>query len=135
MTSPSTRPRLAIVNTNEDLIDLLKAFFEGEGYEVVTAHVRVLRTQTEDLERFIAMHDPQILLWDIAMPYDENWRYFQIIKQSPVMRGRRFVLTTTNEKRVREVAGVDEEIVEVVGKPFDLQRLTEAVARARQAQE
>lgn len=131
MTSLPARPRLAIINTSEDLIEVLTTFFEDEGYEVVSAIVRSFRTHERNFEEFIKAHDPQILLWDIALPYEENWGYFQKIKELPIMRGRHFVLTTTNEKRVREVAGVDEEITEIVGKPFDLYQLAGVVAHAR----
>ncbi len=133
MTSLPARPRLAIVNTSEDLVEVLTTFFEDEGYEVVSAIVRSFRTHQQNLEEFIQVHDPQILLWDIALPYEENWRYFEKIRQSPVMKGRRFVLTTTNEERVREVAGVDQEITEIIGKPFDLYQLAGVVAHARKA--
>lgn len=132
MASLPARPRIAIVNTSEDLIDVLKMFFQDEGYEVVTTNVRVFRTREQDLEQFIAAHDPAVLLWDIALPYDANWNFFQQVKQLPVMQGRRFVLTTTNEKRVREVACTEPEVIEIVGKPFDLNQLAQAVQRALQ---
>ncbi|HEY7123425.1 MAG TPA: response regulator [Ktedonobacterales bacterium] len=133
MASLPPRPRLAIVNTSEDLIEVLTTFFEEEGYDVASAIVRSFRTNEKDLKQFIAAHDPQVLVWDIALPYEENWSYFERVRQSPVMKGRRFVLTTTNEKRVREVAQPDEELTEIVGKPFDLRQLADAVKRARKA--
>lgn len=129
MPSVPAHPRIAIVNTSDDLIALLQLFFEEEGYEVATATVRTFRTKQGNIEQFIEMNDPRVLVWDIALPYEENWCYFEQIRQSPSMQGRRFVLMSTNEKRVREVAGVDEDIIEIVGKPFDLQQLLGAVNR------
>lgn len=135
MSSLPARPRVAIVNTSDDLVQILKEILEEEGYKVATATVRVFRMNQERIAGFIEAHDPQVLVWDIAIPYEENWRYFQGIKASPCMQGRRFVLMSTNEQRVREVIGMEEEIIEIVGKPFDLQQLIEAVARALAAPE
>ncbi len=97
---------------------------------VASAHARTLREEPGAVERLLAEHDPKVLVWDIAPPYEENWRALQAIKQLPGMQGRRFVLTSTNARNVREIVGSDEEIIEVVGKPFDLQQLLGAVAQA-----
>jgi CheY-like chemotaxis protein len=130
MSSVPARPRIAIVNSSEDLLEILQSFFEQEGYVVATAHARALREEPGAIERLIAGHDPKVLVWDIAPPYEENWHALQAIKQLPSMQGRRFVLTSTNARNVREIVGGDEEIIEVVGKPFDLQQLLGAVAQA-----
>jgi DNA-binding response OmpR family regulator len=123
------RPKIAVINTSEDLTVLLQTFFEEEGFEVAIATVRVFRTGQEVIEQFLELHDPHVLVWDVALPYEENWQYFQKVRQSPCMRGRRFVLMSTNVQRVREVAGVDEDLIEIVGKPFDLQQLLGVIKR------
>lgn len=132
MPAVPSRVMIAIVNSNDDLLDILKDFFEQEGYRVATAHARTFREQPEMMESFLATYDPKVFLWDIAPPFEEHWHFFQTISQSLLMQGRRFVLTSTNEQQVREVAGSEEEIVEVVGKPFDLAYLLQAVGRAIQ---
>lgn len=131
MNASPDRPRIAIINSNEDLLGILKDHFEEEGYMVATAHARAFRLHPERLEPFVTRADPQVLIWDLAPPYDENWRFFQHIRQLPVMRGRRFVLTSTNEQQVHKVADMDERVIEIVGKPFDLDHLVQVVERAR----
>src|SRR5215813_5167987 len=131
MTALSTPVTIAIVNSNEELLKVLKDFFEQEGYTVATAHVRTFREHLETIEPFLAKYDPQVLIWDIAPPYDEAWRFLQTIRQLPLLQGRQFILTTTNERQVRAVAGSDEKIVEIVCKPYDLEHLLQLVERAR----
>ena len=62
----------------------------------------------------------------IGKPYDANWLLFQHISNMPALRGRRFIITTTNEKHVRGLAG-QQQLFEIVGKPYDLTQLSDAV--------
>lgn len=55
---------------------------------------------------------------------------FEHIRASPACRGVRFVVTTTHAAHVRSVAGVDEEVLEIVGKPYDLAQVVAAVTKA-----
>ena len=46
------------------------------------------------------------------------------------MKGRRFVLTSTNPQRVQQIAHPDQPIFEIIGKPYDLQMIVDAVRKA-----
>jgi hypothetical protein len=47
-----------------------------------------------------------------------------------MMKGRGLVLTTTNKNRLDEVLGKDSEAYEVVGKPYDLDQIKNAIGVA-----
>jgi CheY-like chemotaxis protein len=119
---------IAVFDTSEDTLDMLRQFFEHQGFVVVTAFTHSLRDGKTDLEAFMRQHQPQVIVYDIALPYDENWRLYEHIRSSPACAGVPFVLTTTNEAQVRKVAG-DRPIIEIVGKPYDLDLLATTVAR------
>ena len=46
------------------------------------------------------------------------------------MKDRKIVLTSVNRRHVERLAGRDETIYEIVGKPLDLNRLVRAVKEA-----
>ena len=116
-------------NTSEDTTDMLRVFFEVAGLVVVTAFTNRLRDGKVDLEAFMRQHQPAVIVYDIAIPYEQNWRLFEHIRAAPACRGVSFVVTTTNAKHVRELAG-DQEVYEIVGKPYDLDAILNAVKHA-----
>jgi len=130
---PEHPPVVAIFNTNDDLVELLRVTFERAGLVAVSGHVDDLRRGKLDLGSFIRQHDPQVILYDIPPPYEQHWRFLQVMRDSPEMRDRAFVLTSTNATHVHEVVGTREPIFEIVGKPYDLDRITRAVKEASRA--
>jgi CheY-like chemotaxis protein len=120
---------VAIFNTSEDTTDLLRIVFENAGFVVVTAFTNHLRDGKVDLEAFMRQHQPRVIVYDIAIPYEQNWRLYQHMRSAPACQGVSFVLTTTNIRHVRQLAGT-EEIHEIVGKPYDLDEILGAVRQA-----
>jgi CheY-like chemotaxis protein len=120
---------IAVFNTSEDTTDILRIVFEEAGFVVVTAFTNLLRDGQVDLEAFMRQHQPRVIVYDIAIPYEQNWRLYQHIRSTPACAGVSFVVTTTNERHVRKLAG-DEDIHEIVGKPYDLEQIVEAVRQA-----
>ena len=126
-------PVVAVFNTSEDTTDLLRVTFERAGFAVVTAFTHRLRDGQTDLEAFMRLHQPRVVVYDIAVPYEQNWRLYERIRDHPVCRSTQFVLTTLNIAHVQEVAGREQRIYEIVGKPYDLDVLIRAVKEALRA--
>jgi CheY-like chemotaxis protein len=123
---------VAVFNTSEDTTDMLRVFFEHKGFVVVTAFTNAIRDGKTDLEALMRQHKPAVIVYDVALPYEENWRLFEHIQASPACDGVPFVLTSTNEAQVRKVAG-GVPVFEIVGKPYDLEQLGVLVTRAAQS--
>jgi CheY-like chemotaxis protein len=126
----SASPVVAVFDTSPDTVDILRIILERAGFVVVAAFTYELRDGEVDIEAFCQQHQPAVAIYDIALPYDANWRLFEHIRSLDVMRDTKFVVTTTNEKQVRAIAGPTEKLIELVGKPYDLGLIVEAVKKA-----
>lgn len=121
-------PVLAIVNTSEEITQLLAAVFQMEGFRTISGYVLDFKRGNPDFGAFVTENQPDVVLWDIAMPYEENWAYFQSVRQSEVVGSLPFVLTTTNKRALEDLVGPTP-THEIIGKPYDLEQVVEAVRR------
>jgi CheY-like chemotaxis protein len=130
----SAEPLVAIVNSNEDTVEMLRIMLQQHGFTAIaTAHVRDLKLGRVDLLAFLEQHDPKVIIYDITIPYEENWRFLQLLLTSDAMQGRRVVLTTTNKRALETLVGEKTEVQEILGKPYDLEQIVDAVKKAIQA--
>jgi DNA-binding response OmpR family regulator len=124
---PERAPVVAVFNTSEDTTDLLRYVLESAGFVVVTVFTNYLRDGRIDIAAFMREHGPQAIVYDVAIPYEANWRLFQHFRDSPACAGVGFVVTTTNVQQLRALTGTTETLYEIIGKPYDLDAVVGAV--------
>jgi DNA-binding NtrC family response regulator len=120
---------VAIFNSSEDTVEALRIIFERHGCETVSAHIDEIKRGAVDFVEFVKTHDPRALVYDIAPPYDHNWTFLKLIRNTEVMRGRPVVVTTTNKANLERLVGPTDAI-EIIGKPYDLEQVVLAAVRA-----
>jgi CheY-like chemotaxis protein len=128
MTGP---PVVAIVNTNPDMVELLKARIEQAGFIVLVLHVAAIR-QGLDIENTIKQHDPRVVVYDVVAPYERSWRFLEHLRTTTSFAGRQFVLTSPNVAQLKRLVKVDEMIYEIVGGT-DIDGIVQAVREASRA--
>jgi DNA-binding response OmpR family regulator len=129
---------VALFNASDDTIDMIQALLTqaGGAQTLVWCHFADLKKGIIDFKRYLNKHNPEVVIFDISPPYDENWQFFKSMRDSEVMKGRGSVLTTTNKARLDEVLGSDSDALEVVGRPQDLTQIRAAItAETRKAQD
>jgi len=128
LTSAEQSPLITLVNSSEAVVDLLAEVFQQEGFRTLRLAIPDPELGPAELISLLDAHNPPVVLYDIAIPYDRNWHCFRLVYQDQAPKGRRFVVTTTNKRALEEFVGPSATF-ELIGKPYDLSVLVEAVRR------
>jgi DNA-binding NtrC family response regulator len=125
--------RVAILDSSNDDMAMLKIILEEEGLQTCAANLHDLVLGKQGLKEFLERCDPRVVIYDIPYPYAAHCKYLDRVLEQGLFRGREVILTTTNPQVVRELEGC-REVNLLVGKPFELnQFLTVVHASAARA--
>jgi CheY-like chemotaxis protein len=125
--SQSRLPVVAVFNANTDIVEMLRFALEHAGMIVITGHVVDAVRGALDIPALVSQHDPKAIVYDIAPPYERNWQFLQHLRTMPELQGRAFVLTSTHVANLRKLVGTDEDVHEILGKPYDIEEIVKAV--------
>jgi hypothetical protein len=75
-------------------------------------HIEDIKMGAADVDSFLRQHDPKVIVYDVAPPYEMNWRFLDHLRAATGFEGRQFVLTSVNVRRVREIVWTDETVYE-----------------------
>jgi DNA-binding response OmpR family regulator len=136
--SPKTAEGVvALFNASDDTIDMVQKLLTESGGDqtLIWCHFADLKKGIVNFGKYMERHNPEVVIFDLSPPYDENWQFFKTMRDAKTMNGRGIVLTTTNKNRLDEVLGEDSRALEVVGRPKDLQQIDTAIkAETRKAE-
>lgn len=121
---------VAIFNSSDDLLYMLRMLFERNGFVTAVGHVNALRDGSLDLTAFVRQYRPAVVVYDLVPPYERQWAFLDHLRSNSPLSGRPFVLTSTNARMARELAGRSEPVLEVLGRPFDFEELPQLVREA-----
>ncbi|MES1255680.1 MAG: hypothetical protein ABUS56_08730 [Acidobacteriota bacterium] len=128
---PTAKSVVALFNSSDDTVEMVRRMLEASGFAtLIGCRLADLKKGRVDFERYMALHQPQVVVVDISPPYAQNWAFFKTIRDSMAMKGRGLVLTTTSKDRLDETVGRDSEALEIVGKPYDLRQIDGAIRTA-----
>jgi len=122
-----TALRVLVLDNSPDILELLATDLKCRGCVVTTGSVSAIRHGDIDGVAFIERSAPDVVVFDVAVPYEINWRVAIDLQADPRVRIP-FVLTTTNATAVRRLIGCD--LIELVGKPYDLDTLYDVILRS-----
>jgi hypothetical protein len=120
---------VALFNASDDTIDMVQKLLTDSGSDqiLIWCHFADLKKGIVNFGKYMSRHNPEVVIFDLSPPYDENWKYFKTMRDDKTMEGRGVVLTTTNKARLDEVLGEDSHALEVVGRAEDLRQIDGAI--------
>ena len=107
--------KLLIVDDDPNICDMMKLFFENEGYKVKTANDGV-----EGLASF-KVYNPDIVLLDIMMPKKDGWQVCRDIRE---MSSKPVIMITAKGEIFDKVLGLELGADDFIVKPFDMKELS-----------
>ena len=107
--------KLLIVDDDYNICDMLKLYFENEGYKVKTAN-----DGAEGVAAF-KLYDPDIVLLDIMMPKKDGW---QVCREIREISSKPIIMITAKGDVFDKVLGLELGADDFVVKPFDLKELS-----------
>ena len=123
------RLRLAILNNSAPVVDMLCGWFKKHGHHCVSALLSDMPNAHADVPRFIAKHKPDVVIYDIGMPYESSWDLMEAVRTGPKLEAQPFVLTTPNRRKLSKAVG-PKDVIEISDQQSDLGMLLDAVRAA-----
>lgn len=127
MQNSITLPTIAIFDSSEDYLDIMQRFINARGFAAAPLHLYKVKSGEVDISDFIYSHNPQIILFDITFPYEENWQLYENVRRLAVCRGREFIITTPNIDALHDRIGEKVGAFQLVDKEIDLQLIVDCV--------
>lgn len=115
------RPRILVVEDEEDLASLVEVNLDLAGYDVVVAPTG------EDGLQAIREHDPDAVLLDVMLPGIDGWNVLRTVKEDRSTRDLPIVMLTALSEERDLIRGHLQGAVEYVTKPFEMRKLLETV--------
>ena len=123
------KPLVLVLNTSPDFMAMVAEILDMEGFRSVSAYILEFRKGGHDIRAFLDQHRPAVVIYDIAIPYQENWEFFQHVRTVSGLRDCQYVVVTTNKKALESLVG-ETGSLEIIGKPMDLDALIAAVTKS-----
>jgi len=129
LASPAAPLAVAVLNSNQDVLRLIRSALEDEGYTVATEHIVSFKDGEANLAQFLLNHRPAVVVYDIAPPYKENWNFLQLLCKIPEVAAIPMVLTTVNKVALESIVGKTQAL-EILGTRDNLSPLIEEINQA-----
>ena len=110
--------KILIVDDDSNICDLLKLYFENEGYEVKTANDGV------EGVNFFKIYQPDIVLLDIMLPRKDGW---QVCREIREISSKPIIMITAKGEVIDKVLGLEMGADDFVVKPFEMKELSARV--------
>lgn len=111
--------KLLVIDDDANISDLLKIYFENEGYEVKTAADGI-----EGLNYF-KLYEPDLVLLDIMLPKNKDG--WQVCREIREISSKPIIMITAKGEVVDKILGLELGADDFVVKPFEMKELASRI--------
>ena len=107
--------KILVIDNDASVCEMLKNYFEKEGYEVKSVNDGVLGVDS------FKLYNPDIVLLDIILPKKDGW---QVCREIREVSNQPIIMISTKNDTFDKVLGLELGADDYVVKPFDLKELS-----------
>ena len=107
--------KLLIIDDDHNICDMLRLYFENEGFKVKTANDGI------DGVNLFKMFEPDLVLLDIMMPKKDGW---QVCREIREISAKPVIMITAKGEVFDKVLGLELGADDFIVKPFDMKELS-----------
>ncbi len=122
-------PTILIVDDEPDIVVLLKAVLEKEGYAIHSAGNGRIALEVLGLETGAApIAKPDLIVLDIMMPVMDGYQLNMRLQNEPLAKDIPILVLTAKGQKMRDLFEMAPNVAAYVQKPFDPKMLRELIA-------
>lgn len=110
--------KILVVDDDQNICELLKIYFEKEGYEV-----KIANEGAEAISAF-KIYEPDLVLLDIMLPKKDGW---QVCREIREMSSKPVIMITAKGEVFDKVLGLELGADDFIVKPFDMKEVSARV--------
>ena len=110
--------KILVIDDDPNICELLKVYFEKEGYEVKTVNDGI------DGMNFFKMYEPDLVLLDIMLPKKDG---YQVCREIREISSKPIIMITAKGDVIDKVLGLELGADDFVVKPFDMKELSSRI--------
>ena len=123
------RLRLVVLNDSPPVVRMLCDWFTQHGHHCDAVLLSDMPRAHEEVGHFVSAHRPDVVVYDVGMPYESSWDLLEAIRMAPALQSQPLVITTPNKGKLEQAVGRTDAL-EISGRARDLRRLLKAVDEA-----
>jgi DNA-binding response OmpR family regulator len=128
--STMVRAHVAVFEADLGIARLIHDSLEEYGFRVIIASRYALQHDSAALDDFLRSTRPGLVIWDIGVPYEENWQFFHSTVSVQLAHYECLYLVMTTQPT--ELADRSDTMLPapILFKPFSMEQLIKAVVSA-----
>ena len=117
----ATRPKLLLVEDEEELVRIVQTYFRDEGYEV-----RIALNGEEGL-KVLKNFKPDVIVSDVKMGHMDGFEFVEALQKLPVLNKIPVIFLTIMDDRATVERATKLGVAGFMTKPFDVEELYEKI--------